>query len=262
MWTHATRWLLDLLWPSACCGCRAPSGPALFCEACLGTLVSGARVSCPHCGRLSIGEEFRPGGHLCGGCLSDPPPWTRARGAFGYGGLLREVISRWKNAPDHRLGPALGRLMVEDSETLGWSALSRDTLVVPVPAHPSTIRRRGFHPAGILASAMARSIGLEIAFEALSVRRPISSSRGASRVARRRRLQGAFRPHSALLEGRSVLLIDDVMTTGATARAATEACLRGGAIGVEVAGLARTPDNGIEPPAVVGSATLGLRGGS
>lgn len=262
MWKNGTRWILDLLWPSACAACDSPSEGGLFCEPCLGTLVPGWEVNCPHCGRLSLGNESSLPEHLCGACLRDPPPWTRARGAFGYGGVLRDVISRWKNVPDHRLGPSLGGLISDAAEPMGWTSLCPETLVVPVPAHPSTLRRRGFHPPGSLAYALGRRTGFEVRVDCLSVRRPLSSTRGASRAERRRRLRGAFRCTTHQLRDRSVLLVDDVITTGATVRAAAEVCRRAGAHQVEVAALARTPDNGIGALTMVGSAAPRCPGGS
>ncbi len=232
--------LLDAIWPPRCAACdsRVDRGP--FCPPCGASLVRGTDVACPRCGGVYLTPPVGGGDHLCGACLSKPPPWTRAVGAYAYGGALRDAVVRWKSRPDHPLGPDLVDLMVTGHEAGGWEALSPDTVVVPVPSPRRQLARRGFNPAGLLARGLARRWGWRL-IVGLEVRGRKGSSRGLSRSRRQHRLRGVFRGEHASLRHASVLLVDDVMTTGATARAATRACRRAGASSVAVAVLARAP---------------------
>ncbi|PIE18983.1 MAG: phosphoribosyltransferase [Proteobacteria bacterium] len=232
--------VLESLFPTRCASCDGPAcAGALFCDACAVSLVPGTEAYCPRCGRVYLDPPPGGGRHLCGACHRAPPPWRQARAAYAYGGALSDAVARWKNRPAQALGPKLSRLMVAQSDLTGWARLSPDTLVVPVPSHWRALRRRGFNPAGGLARGLARALGLTLAPTALRVRRPLESSRGLSRAARRRRARGAFEARGRRVEGRAILLVDDVMTTGATAEAATSTLLASGATSVDVAVLAR-----------------------
>ncbi|MCB9727754.1 MAG: ComF family protein [Deltaproteobacteria bacterium] len=233
--------LLDLLLPLCCAGCETPVQSALFCAACTATLHPGDGDCCPRCGDIRLDPPAGGGTHTCGRCLAEPPPFSRARGAYAYGGALREVVTAWKNAPDHTLGPPLARLMVRRAAATGWAELARDTLVVPVPSAAARLRARGFNPAGVLASGLARALGLPLEPLGLGVGRAVAPTRGLGWRARQRRLAGVYVGEAERVGGRAVLLVDDVMTTGTTARAASRALLRAGAASVEVAALARTP---------------------
>lgn len=236
------RRLLDLVLPRYCAACDAPVVlDAPLCAACAGSLVPGAGASCPGCGLVYLTPPAGGATHRCGECLRTPPPFARAHAAYAYGAALADAVARWKNAPDHTLGPALGRLLVGAARDSGWTPPA-SAVVVPVPSHRRSLRRRHFNPAGVLARDFALAYALPLDPTALVLERPIAPSKGLDRRARLRRAQGAFapaRPHA--LAGRSVVLVDDVMTTGATVRAASSACLRGGARDVEVWVLGRAP---------------------
>lgn len=236
---NIVRHVLDFLFPPRCASCEgaAPSG-ALFCDACVVSLVPGGEACCPHCGLVYLEPDPVTPDHLCGACAIEPPPWRWARAAYAYGGALQHAVARWKNAPDQTLGPALGRLLARAGR-VSPDVVADGAIVVPVPGHRQRLRQRGFSPAGILARAVSDELRLPLVGTALTVARPISS-KGLGRKARRRRVRGAFRvSRPRRIAGRPVLLVDDVMTTGATAEAITRALLRAGATRVDVLVLAR-----------------------
>jgi predicted amidophosphoribosyltransferase len=235
--------LLDLLWPPLCSACEAAPGRRPLCPPCEATLVSGLDGACPGCGGVYLTPPVGGGDHRCGACLTKDPPWVRAVGAYAYGGALRDAIVRWKSRPDHTLSPAMTRLMIEGHAEADWAAMPPTTRVLPVPSPPGALRRRGFNPAGLLARSMASHFGWRL-ITGLTMTSGKGSSRGVTRVARARRLQGVFHGDPRVISGAPVLLVDDVMTTGATARAAARACARAGAQSVAVAVLARAPLDG------------------
>lgn len=234
--------LLELFFPNTCAACgQSIRIDARLCRPCADTLIDGTDTCCPSCGVVWLDPPPGGGGHVCGRCLADPPPWVSARGAYAYGGALQEAIARWKNRPDESVGRPLSELFAEAAARAGWDGLAPDAVVVPVPASARGLAQRGFNPAGLLARRLARRVGRPLEATALRLRRAPEKTRGLGRRARARRVRGIFEARPKAVEGRTVLLVDDVMTTGATVRAATEALLRAGARGVRVAVLARVP---------------------
>lgn len=231
--------LLEFLWPGRCAACDAPAPRAFFCPACVGTLVPAAEACCPLCGLPWLDPVPDRPHQRCGACLIEAPPWDSAHVAFAYGGALQDAITRWKNGPLDALGPGLARLMAAACADAGATRWPAGLLVVPVPAHPRRLRGRGFNPAGVLARGVARGLGAALAPRGLVATRYVPPAKAASRGARRRRVSGVFRGHPTKLRGRAVLLVDDVVTTGATLAAATRALRRAGAAEVHVAALAR-----------------------
>ena len=240
MLRRAASLLGDWIWPPRCLACDERAAAGALCDVCVETLVPGTGVCCPRCGGVWLTPPATVG-HTCGECRASPPPFERARAAYAYGGALRDAISRWKNVPDSGFGPPLAGLLAGAAEAAGWLELPDDLVVVPVPAHWRRARRRGFNPAGVLARRLARALGRPLAHRGLRALREVPPSRGLGRKARLRRLRGVFAADRRAVAGRPVLLVDDVMTTGATARSASAGCLRAGAVSVEVAVLARAP---------------------
>ncbi|MCB9732898.1 MAG: ComF family protein [Deltaproteobacteria bacterium] len=243
MLTTLTRRLLDLVYPRRCASCDAllPTERDLLCAPCAGSLVPAAGASCPRCAAVYL--DLAGGGrHVCGGCLAKPPPFASAAAAFAYGAALQDAIARWKGRPDESLSAALCALgVVALAQAGARSSWPDEAIVVPVPAHRKRVRRRGFNPAGQLARAVTRWSGLRLVSRGLRATHAAATSRGQQRGAREQRVQGAFRARERLVHGRVVVLVDDVMTTGATVRAATRALLAAGAREVHVAVLARAP---------------------
>ncbi|MDI5934078.1 ComF family protein [Halomonas kalidii] len=217
--------------PGRCAFCLAPGSDGHpWCEACFASLPWNL-PACPCCAELQPGQLA---GRLCGVCLRLPPAYDRARVPLRYEGEVAGLVRRFKFHASPRAGTVLLDLLMAglSAEALAWPAA-----VVPVPLHPRRARERGFDQAGWLARRLARRSGRPL-IEA-ERRRDTRSQRGLDRRERRANLRGAFRVEAALPS--RVVLVDDVMTTGATLDALAVACRRAGAERVEVWAVARTP---------------------
>ncbi|NLW82084.1 MAG: ComF family protein [Desulfovibrionales bacterium] len=171
----------------------------------------------------------------CLSCRTAPPPWA-ALGFYGsYSGLLRDLVHRHKFGRDHGLGVIL-RFMVLQAWRL--HALERPDIIVPVPMRPMPVLRRGFNQSAELGRLLAGALGVAFAGQGLLKIRETRAQSSLGRAARMRNVAGAFRA-ARDVAGRRVLLVDDVMTTGATMRACSRACREAGAARIEVLVLAR-----------------------
>jgi len=220
-----------LLWPDRCAACDAV-GETPFCPACADTL-EPCPAGCPLCG-APADEALLPAikPRRCGPCKRAPPPWARASAPWLHGGALADGIHRLKYQGRADLAAPLGVLFA-------GAEPPRADVVCPIPLHPSRLRERGFDQAYLLAAGASRRLGLPLS-PLLRRVRATPQQVWLERAARERNVRGAFAasPEAA---GLRVCLIDDVLTTGATARAAAEALFRAGAARVEVRTLARAP---------------------
>jgi ComF family protein len=223
--------LLELLFPARCAACDA-AGEAPFCAVCAETLVP-LPPGCPLCGAPadeSLLPALRP--RRCKPCRLRAPPFALASAPWLHGGALAEAIHRLKYEGRCELARPLGVLFE-------GCARPRCDALVPIPLHPRRLRERGFDQARMLADAASSRFGLPVS--ALLVRvRETGQQVGRDRVARERNVRGAFAA-DAKVRGLRVCLVDDVLTTGATAAAAAAALLQAGAARVEVRTLARAP---------------------
>lgn len=237
MWLSA----IDLLLPRFCLGCAArlpPRGAPLdLCPRCRGRLaaIDPARA-CGRCARpLARSVRLEPS---CWLCAQEPPPWSRLHAIWVYRAPLDRVIGAMKFRRLDYLGVDLARGALDAMA----GRLASAEVVVPMPLAWPRRLTRGFNQAERLARPLARGLG--VAF-AQPLRRDGVASRQVGKTRRQRlRLAGAgpFRVRrGAALAGRRVLLVDDVLTTGATARAATAALLAAGVAAVEVLVAAWTP---------------------
>ncbi len=183
----------------------------------------------------------------CGACRADEPAFDGARSFGLYTGNLRQVVLRLKYAGDERLGARLGELLASPWDALPQVGEFDSPLIVPVPLHPSRRRERGFNQSDLLAAGLVRALGRQsggaapkVAKACLRRKRATPPQTGLSVAARRENLRGAFevvKPRE--VRGRVIVLVDDVMTTGATLSACARALKRVGAAQVMGLTLAR-----------------------
>jgi ComF family protein len=228
--------LLDLFFPPHCPSClRRCDVHGFFCPECARQIALLTPPLCLHCGAPfgSVPD------HLCQACLRRPPHFTRARAAAHYrsdsGDPLAIVIARFKYGPD----PTLASVLTEVLNRNLPFAIDHDVLA-PVPLHIDRLRWRGFNQAALLARGLARRRGIRCDAKLLQRLRPTPPQVGLGEAERRRNIRGAFAVRSPdAVADRSVLLIDDVYTTGATANECARTLRRRGARRVDVLVVAR-----------------------
>ena len=238
--------LLDQLYPPICLRCEAPTAQSHgLCPKCFAQL---RPISAPLCPRLGIPFEISLGADAVSAeALADPPPFARARAAVVYNEVARTVVSRLKYGDRPELAQFCARLMAGAGHEL-WAG--SPAVLVPVPLHPRRQRERRYNQSAELAAKLSRLTGL--ASDPSLVRR-IKQTRqqvGLSSQGRQRNVQGAFAVHPDLpirLQGRRVVLVDDVYTTGATTKAVTRVLLRAGVEQVDVITFARVVVGEEEP---------------
>lgn len=177
-------------------------------------------------------------GQTCAACLASPPLYDRARAALIYGDTSRDLVLSLKYQGRRDGLSVLGGWMAN----AGRDLLADADLIVPVPLHYFRLVRRGFNQSAWLAAAISRASGVQLSVDALRRTKATPIQGGLSAEGRRRNVQGAFKVRGSrekLVRGRKVLLVDDVLTTGATAEACARALRRAGAACVDVVTLAR-----------------------
>jgi len=220
--------LLDWLFPPTCGGCEREN--ARGCDDCsAATRIIPAPV-CLYCG-VSLSQENT----ICSRCQTDRPPFTAARSWAFFNGPVRNALHRLKYRRDIALGEVLARAMIQMVRNLDWHI----ELVIPVPLGAARINERGYNQASFLAHPIALAQGLKYRPNALRRVRETQTQVGLTLAERQANVNGAFQGKGSLLNERNILLIDDVMTSGATLRACTQAALDAGARDVFCLTLAR-----------------------
>ncbi len=240
---HLWRALLDFVYPPLCIACRAPvAEPHNLCAACW----SGVSfLDGPACARCGLPFEIDPGpGTLCAGCHAHPPAFDQARAVMRYDEASKGPILALKRADRLDIAPAFARWLARS----GAELIEEAELIVPVPLHPVRLWRRRFNQSALLATGLSRLTGIA-ADPLVLLRTRATKSQGAmpSAKARRRNVRGAFRVaghRTEAVKGRTILLVDDVYTTGATLDACAKALKRAGAERVLALTLARV----VRPP--------------
>lgn len=229
--------LLDLLYPPVCLNCDAPTAVAdTLCAHCFATM---RPITAPLCPRLGLPFEYDLGADAVSAeALADAPPFARARAAVIYTDMARSVVSRLKYGDRPELAQFCARLMAGAGHEL-WADRP---ILVPVPLHPGRQRERRYNQSGELALALGRLTGLDVDPSLVLRVRKTRQQVGLSGDGRHRNVAGAFAAHPDLLvraKGRRIVVVDDVYTTGATAKAVTRALLKGGVEAVDVITFAR-----------------------
>jgi ComF family protein len=239
VWAAASRLALDIALPTLCVSCREPVEGEGVCAECWAKL---SFIAPPFCPRLGIPFVYDPGPELLSmEAIANPPAYRRARAAVRYDDVARTLVHALKYQDRTDLAPAMGRWMARAGQEL----LTGADVLVPVPLHWRRGWSRRYNQSGALARVISAQSGVQIASEALRRVRATEQQIGLSRAQRASNVQGAFRvapERNADIAGRRVVLIDDVLTSGATTDACARALLRAKAAQVDVLVFARVVD--------------------
>jgi ComF family protein len=228
--------LLNTALPPLCAACRQPlGGSGGLCAACWSKV---SFIAPPYCERLGIPFAYDPGpGILSMEAIADPPAYGRARAAVRFDDVARDLVHALKYGDRLDLAATLGGWMAR----AGREVLGEADALVPVPLHWRRLFARRFNQAAVLASVISRASGVPVSHAVRRVR-ATPQQVGLSRAERAANVQGAFRVaagDAAAVHGRRLVLVDDVLTTGATIDACARALLRAGARSVDVLVFAR-----------------------
>jgi ComF family protein len=238
-WMQTARLALDIALPTLCVACREPVHGEGVCASCWAKL---SFIAPPFCPRLGIPFVYDPGpGMLSMEAIADPPAYARARAAVRYDDVARTLVHALKYQDRTDLAPAMGRWMAR----AGRELLQEADVLVPVPLHWKRGWSRRYNQSGALARIIERQSGVTVSSQALRRIRPTQQQIGLSRSQRASNVQGAFKvatERQSEIAGRRVVLIDDVLTSGATLDACARALLRAKAASVDALVFARVVD--------------------
>jgi len=214
--------LLDLLFPPRCVGCRRAG--SLLCDHCAQTVRPLAPPLCPRCGQPQQMAS------LCRVCARlEQNPLTMARGCAAHAGVLRAAIHALKYDNEPRLAPLLGRYLVAGFAGAEWDSVrGRIDAIAPVPLHERRQAQRGYNQSELLARHLALATEIPLQLTWLTRTRDTQPQVGKNASERQINVADSFHASQACT-GHTLLLVDDVYTTGATIRACAQAALQAGA---------------------------------
>ena len=225
---------LDWLFPPRCGGCG--KADARWCGDCQAKVPTLAGTLCEKCG-MPVAHSG-----LCDHCRANPPPFRTLRAWAAFESPVRQALHKLKYRRDMGLGDALAVPLAMFADSLNWPF----DLVVPVPLGRKRLQERGYNQVDLIARPLSLALGLDYRPGALERKRETASQVGLSAVERRDNMQNAFSADASVVRGKTVLVMDDVATTGSTLSSCAEALLQAGAKDVFALTVARAlPHHGL-----------------
>ena len=226
----ALRPILDFALPPRCPGCGAVTDePHRFCLTCWTQL---AFLGDPCCARCALPFEYGEGAEvICGRCMAEPPAYDRLRAAVAYGDMARAVALKLKYGGRPSVAETMARFIERHLDA------STAPILAPVPLHRWRIWRRGYNQSALIAGVLAKRAALEAQLDLLERVKATPVLRGMNPRERKAAVRGAFRinpKRKVGLQGRAVILVDDIYTSGATVNACARILRRAGAARVDV----------------------------
>lgn len=208
---------LDLVFPPRCGGCGKLG--QRWCMDCQHQLISPPKPYCDICG------EPKPAPGICAQCATARPAFYALRACVAFKEPMRPALHKLKYRRDVGLGESLAWNVAVYLDSLGWQA----EIIVPIPLSQQRMRERGYNQSGLIARPLSRIMRWKYLASALQRVRHTRSQVGLSAAERRENVQSAFSANPGLARNKTILLFDDVSTTGATLHAASQALLSAGA---------------------------------
>ncbi len=234
--------VLNGVLPARCLTCEVTvPGPGQLCPACFNATAFVTDPCCVRCAQPFVHAGEGGWAMACDGCLAHPPAWRHARAALRYDAQARRIILPFKHGDQVEIAAALALHMAR----AGAALLRQAELLVPVPLHRGRTRARRYNQSALLARAVGRLAGRPALLDGLRRVHATASLQGKSRSERAATVAGAFAVpvnRRDQVAGRRILLIDDVLTSGATANGCARTLLTAGAAQVDVLVAARVPD--------------------
>lgn len=236
-----TAAILDLIYPRYCLVCNSSlnhTDRRALCSECTNKVTFiNQDTSCPRCG-LDLGPYVQPD-TLCQECHAHPPRFTKAIAVAGYDGVIREAIHKFKYAKERVLLDELSGLLIARWQGV-TQLLPQIDMIMPAPLYRGKLKERGFNQSQLLAERLSQATGIRLEIDNLIKTRPTPDQAGLDSVNRKKNLIDAFEvTNPKVINGKNILLIDDVLTTGTTASEISRTLKKSGAKGVYVLVLAR-----------------------
>lgn len=241
MLAHIFPSVLDLIYPRYCLVCNVPlnhTDRKALCPDCVTKITFiNQDTSCPRCG-IDLGSHVQPD-TFCLECHAHPPVFAKTIAVAGYDGVIREAIHKFKYAKERVLLDELSGLLVARWQGV-IQLLPQMDMIMPAPLYKGKLKERGFNQSGLLAERLSQATGIPLELDNLIKTRPTPDQAGLDSVNRKKNLIDAFEvTNPKVIDGKNILLIDDVLTTGATASEISRTLKKAGAKNVYVLVLAR-----------------------